>query len=100
MERIVGGACRRAVLLLVACAGCGAPALPPVVHVFPLREHTLPSGLRVVIEQDDTSKMAGVSWVVDVGNVDSPVGRPELAHAIEHLVLGRPTPRGSLRGSG
>jgi hypothetical protein len=83
-------------LVSVACAslGCGAPALPPVVHVFPLREHTLPSGLRVVIEQDDTSKMAGVSWVVDVGNVDSPVGRPELAHALEHLVLGSPDAAG------
>jgi predicted Zn-dependent peptidase len=81
-------------LLGLGVAGCGTDAMPPVVHVFPIREHTLPSGLRVVVEQDDTSMLAGVSWVVDVGQVDSPLGRPELAHAVEHLVLGSPDDEG------
>ena len=45
-------------------------AAPP--HLLPVKEQTLPSGLRVVIERDETAAVAGVVLTVDVGSVDNP----------------------------
>jgi zinc protease len=83
-----------AVVVAVAVAACAAAGTPPPAHAFPLWERTLPSGIRVVIEQDDTSRVAGVVLLVDSGSVDDPIDKPGLAHTLEHLVFRIPDETG------
>src|SRR5688572_16415452 len=77
----------------VALGTCATTGAPPV-HVFPLWERTLPSGMRVVIERDDTTSVAGVVLVVDAGSADDPADKPGLAHMLEHVVLRVPDDAG------
>jgi hypothetical protein len=87
---------RRLIFALAALVGvtCGTAGTPPPLHLLPVKEHTLPSGLRVVIEQDETSGVAGVVLTVDVGSVDDPPGKHGLAHTLEHLVFRAPDANG------
>jgi len=87
---------RRFVLALAAAASltCGTSSPPPPAHAFPVQEFTLPSGLRVVVEQDDVSTIAGVVVIVDVGAVDDPAGKVGMAHVLEHLVFRVPDESG------
>jgi zinc protease len=78
-------------LALGTCATTGAP---PPSHAFPLWERTLPSGMRVLVEQDDTASVAGIVLVVDVGSADDPTDKPGLAHTLEHLVFRVPDEAG------
>ena len=61
-----------ALAVLAGAAQCGTTGTPPTSHAFPVQEYTLPSGLKLVIEQDDVSTIAGIVVVVDAGLVDSP----------------------------
>ena len=76
-----------ALAVLAGAAQCGTAGQPPPAHAFPVQEFTLPSGLKVVIEQDDVSTIAGIVVVVDVGSVDDPKGKAGMAHVLEHLVF-------------
>ncbi|MFP2930544.1 M16 family metallopeptidase, partial [Pyxidicoccus sp. 3LG] len=75
-------------LLLGACA-----TLPPRGQIvmrdvsFPLRDFRLPSGLRVVVEQDPRSPVVAVVAVVGVGGSGDPAGKEGLAHVVEHLAF-------------
>ena len=84
-------------MALAALAGatqCGTTGEPPPAHAFPVQEFTLPSGLKLVIEQDDVSTIAGIVVVVDVGAVDDPPGKTGMAHVLEHLVFRVPDESG------
>jgi len=76
-----------ALAVLAGAAQCGTTGQPPPAHAFPVQEFTLPSGLKVVIEQDDVSSIAGIVVVVDAGSVDDPAGAHGMAHVLEHLVF-------------
>jgi zinc protease len=82
------------VLAAAAVAACGTSGQPPPAHVFPVQELTLPSGLRVVIEQDEVSPIAGVTLIVDVGSSDDPTGKHGTAHTIEHMAFRAPDETG------
>ena len=45
----------------------------------------LPSGLRVIVEQDRTQPFVAVAAVVGAGASDDPPGKEGLAHLVEHL---------------
>jgi zinc protease len=88
---------RRAALASMAlgCASCFATTgAPEAAHAFPVRTYTLPSGMRLVVEQDDGSKLVGVAWTIDVGDADDPPGRSGLAHLVEHLLFRLPDASG------
>ncbi len=76
-------------LALSACA----TALPPRGQVvmrdvsFPLRDFRLPSGLRVVVEEDRRSPVVAVVAVVGAGGTSDPAGKEGLAHVVEHLAF-------------
>jgi hypothetical protein len=80
---------------LGACAGdrgLGAAKVP--AHTFPVREYTYASGLRVVVEEDDTTPIAGAVLVVEAGSVDDPPDKAGLAHTVEHLLFRAPSAAG------
>jgi zinc protease len=88
---------RRVVIALAALAGitCGTTGPPPPpLRLLPVQQHTLRSGLRVVIERDEASGVAGVVLTVDVGSVDDPPGRHGMAHTLEHLAFRAPDETG------
>jgi zinc protease len=83
-----------ALAALAGAAQCGTTGAPPPAHAFPVQEFTLPSGLKLVIEQDDVSPIAGIVVTVDVGAVDDPAGKTGMAHVLEHLVFRVPDETG------
>ena len=87
--------------LLAASAGAAPPAPAPGDVVFRapalgIRTLDLPSGMRIVLEEDHTQPVAGVASVVDCGSVQDPLGREGLAHLVEHLTF-RARPDGKLQ---
>ncbi|MFL5347386.1 MAG: M16 family metallopeptidase [Hyalangium sp.] len=54
---------------------------------FPLRDFRLPSGLRVVVEEDRRSPVVAVVAVVGVGGSSDPTSKEGLAHVVEHLAF-------------
>jgi predicted Zn-dependent peptidase len=50
--------------------------------------------MRVVVEQDEGSKLVGLAWVIDAGLDDDPPARPGLAHVVEHLLWVSPDATG------
>jgi len=52
-----------------------------------LNRYTLPNGLRVVLAQDKTAPVVGVSVHYDVGFRSEPEGRTGFAHLFEHLMF-------------
>jgi zinc protease len=52
-----------------------------------VRTVDLPSGMRVVVEKDDSRPLVAVTSVVDVGGSDDPPGKEGLAHLVEHLAF-------------
>jgi zinc protease len=93
-RRFVFPIAARAALAALAAGACGTSGQPPAAHAFPVQEFTLPSGLKVVIEQDDVSPIAGIVVVVDAGSVDDPAGKKGMAHVLEHLVFRVPDQTG------
>ena len=78
-----------------ACADGRRTDTPSSAFRFPVREYVFPSGLRVVIEQDDTTPIASVVWIVEAGHLDDPPGKSHLAHTVEHLIGEAPTTGGA-----
>jgi zinc protease len=76
-------------LLVVTSTGCaGGPQVQPAPTVtFRLRDFHLPSGLRVVVEEDHSAPVVGVVNVVGVGSTADPPGKEGLAHLVEHLTF-------------
>src|SRR5450432_4497023 len=96
MQRLFG-VVRLSMMALLGTANLSClatTAAPPVGHTFPVRTRTLPSGMRVIIEQDDGAGVVGVACVVDVGQDDDPPLRPGLAHMAEHLLYSLPDETG------
>ena len=54
---------------------------------LPLRTFAFPSGLRVVVERDTRTQLAGVFLVVGSGSSSDPAGKEGLAHYVEHLAF-------------
>src|SRR4051812_12217529 len=85
---------RAAVLALTLVAACGGNVnvvnkqkleLQPVS--LPLRTFAFPSGLRVIVEKDTRTPLAGVFLVVGSGSSSDPKGKEGLAHYGEHLAF-------------
>lgn len=89
---------------LALLAGAGALAAPPDGVVirgdvgFKMANLVLPSGMRIVVEEDRTQPLVAVVVVVDVGSAQDPPGKEGLAHLVEHLAF-RAKPDGKLQRS-
>ncbi|MGO9831599.1 MAG: M16 family metallopeptidase [Myxococcaceae bacterium] len=80
----------------------GAAALPAGVALrnisFQMKSLELPSGMRIVIEEDHSQPLVVIVSVVDVGSAQDPEGKEGLAHLVEHLTF-RAKPDGRLQRS-
>ena len=54
---------------------------------YPIVEHTLANGLRVVVSPDASTPVVAVNLWYDVGSRDEPAGRTGWAHLFEHLMF-------------
>jgi zinc protease len=62
---------------------------------FRMRDFRLPSGLRILVEEDHTSAVVGIVNVVGAGSANEPPGKEGMAHFVEHLAFRtRPTAEG------
>jgi zinc protease len=89
--------------LLTALALGDAQALPgPGVAMrditFKVGKLELPSGMRIVVEEDHSQPIVAVVAIVDVGSAQDPVGKDGLAHLVEHLTF-RAKPDGKVQRS-
>ncbi len=89
--RFAEGFLKVASSLLVLAMGCAT--LPPRnraamgdIH-FRVRDFKLPSGLRIVVEEDHSAPVVAVVNLVGVGAADDPAGKEGLAHLVEHLAF-------------
>jgi zinc protease len=79
--------------LLLALLGGAARAqdLPTKMEVrdvtYQVRTLDLPSGMRIVLEQDRSRPLVAIVSVVDVGGAHDPQGKEGLAHVVEHLAF-------------
>ncbi len=55
--------------------------------MVPFKKHTLSNGLRVIVHRDETTPMAAVNVLYDVGARDEDPGRTGFAHLFEHLMF-------------
>jgi zinc protease len=56
----------------------------------------LPSGMRIVIEEDHSKPLVAVVAVINVGSAKDPIGKEGLAHLVEHLTF-RAKPDGKVQ---
>jgi zinc protease len=97
------GASRAAAWVGLLLAG-SAVAVPPDGVVirgdvgFRMVNLVLPSGMRIVVEEDRSQPLVAVVAIVDVGSAQDPVGKEGLAHLVEHLTF-RAKPDGKLQRS-
>lgn len=93
--------------VVLAWVGLGmassALAVPPDGVVlrdmsFKMANLVLPSGMRIVVEEDHSQPLVAVVAIVDVGSAQDPVGKEGLAHLVEHLAF-RAKPDGKLQRS-
>src|SRR5271154_7001086 len=93
---------RGALLLGVLAAGPVLATPPNGVVIrdvsFKMGDLELPSGMRIVIEEDRSQPLVAVVAVVDVGSAQDPPGKEGLAHLVEHLAF-RAKPDGKLQRS-
>ncbi|MGC8666967.1 MAG: M16 family metallopeptidase [Chthonomonadales bacterium] len=67
-----------------ACiAASGAPREPK----YPIRQFTLPNGLRVVVSEDHSAPVVGLALAYNVGSRDEVKGRTGFAHLFEHMMF-------------
>ncbi len=84
-------------LLLCGSAGAGpATAVSIGESTDKLGSIELPSGMRIVIEEDHSKPVVVVVTVVGAGAADDPVGKEGLAHLVEHLTS-RARPDGKIQ---
>jgi len=76
-------------ILFAVCCGSPAPPKPPETPIasFRIRDLRLPSGLRLIAEQDNAAPVVGVVNVVGIGSTSDPPGKEGLAHLVEHLTF-------------
>jgi zinc protease len=76
-------------ILFAVCCGSPAPPKPPETPIasFRIRDLRLPSGLRLIAEQDNAAPVVGVVNVVGIGSTSDPAGKEGLAHLVEHLTF-------------
>lgn len=60
---------------------------PPEPLNYPLHEHTLPNGLRVIVNPDRHVPVVAVNLWYGVGSRDEDAGRTGLAHLFEHVMF-------------
>jgi zinc protease len=65
---------------------------------FKMVNLVLPSGMRIVVEEDRSQPLVAMVAIVDVGSAQDPVGKEGLAHLVEHLTF-RAKPDGKLQRS-
>jgi zinc protease len=77
--------------LALVASGCAAAALPdrpmPRDYALPEEDIKLPSGLRVLVQEDHSSPLVTVVSAYGVGSTSDPKGREGLAHLVEHLAF-------------
>src|SRR5262252_8929490 len=54
---------------------------------FRMRDFKVPSGLRIIVEEDHSAPVAGVVTVVGTGSTADPVGKEGIAHFVEHMAF-------------
>jgi zinc protease len=79
-----------ALALLFGCTSI--PVVPKGEMASPLLQFNsstfvYPSGLRVLLEHEQASNLAGVFVSVNVGSTSDPAGKEGLAHYVQHLTL-------------
>jgi predicted Zn-dependent peptidase len=97
---MTSAAVRRALALIVACAGFAlparaeqspAPADPTRTALERLRvsiqRTTLPNGLRVVLQPESSVPTVAVAMTYDAGSKDEQPGQSGFAHLLEHLMF-------------
>src|SRR5450631_1840027 len=86
--------------VLAASNGLAAPPDGVVMRDVAVKmgDLELPSGMRIIIEEDRSQPLVAVVAVVDVGSAQDPVGKEGLAHLVEHLTF-RAKPDGKLMRS-
>lgn len=78
-----------AALLLAVAAGARAQAQEPAGELgAPFEERVLENGLRVWFKYLPEDLQVSVSLVLPFGSAEDPPGKEELAHFIEHMLLG------------
>jgi zinc protease len=65
---------------------------------FKMLNVVLPSGIRIVVEEDPSQPLVAVVAIIDVGAAQDPPGKEGLAHLVEHLTF-RGKPDGKLQRS-
>jgi zinc protease len=86
--QVVRRACSLLVVIASSCVG-GPQARAPVAEL-PVRAspvHTLPNGLRLVVDEVGDTRSAGAVLIVGAGAADETAGQEGLAHLVEHLVF-------------
>lgn len=83
---------RSSFLICALLAGLArAQDLPSKMEIrdvpYAVRTLDLPSGMRIVLEQDASRPLVAVAWVVDVRGSGDPPGKEGLAHLVEHLAF-------------
>ncbi len=94
-----GSRASRGLTVAALVGAASASALPPGVAIreigFEMKNLELPSGMRIVIEEDHSQPLVAIVSVVDVGSAKDPEGKEGLAHLVEHLAF-RARPDGKL----
>jgi zinc protease len=77
-------------VVVVGTAFAGPPAPGNIVLreiPYQVRVLVLPSGMRILVEEDHSRPLVAVVAVVDVGAAADPAGKEGLAHLVEHLAF-------------
>jgi zinc protease len=86
-NRFIGIALSLAACLTLAGALTGAAAAQARVAPLPIKQRTLPNGLKVVTLLDNSSPTVAVNVWYSVGSKDDPQGRSGFAHMFEHMMF-------------
>jgi zinc protease len=91
---------RVCIFAAVLAAGSAAASPPSGVSVGQSTDKLgtidLPSGMRIVIEEDHSKPVVAVVAVINAGGADDPAGKEGLAHLVEHLTF-RAKPDGKIQ---
>jgi len=67
-------------------ASAAAPAAPRPLH-FPIEQHKLANGLRVILSVDHSAPAYSISVTYDVGSRNEKAGHTGFAHLFEHMMF-------------